>query len=53
LRLTSREHLPAWYGSSAELRAKAKREFELADEALLVRFGGDFQRVSSGAGNGI
>ncbi len=57
LRLTSRERVltafaheepdgvPCWCGASEEFRAKAKRELNLDDEGLRLRFGDDFRRV--------
>jgi uroporphyrinogen decarboxylase len=42
------DRVPAWCGSSAEFWAKAKRELDLDDEGLLVRFGDDFRRVFAG-----
>ncbi len=57
LRLTSRERVltafaheepdrvPCWCGASEEFRAKAKRELDLDDEGLRLRFGDDFRRV--------
>ena len=57
MRLTSRERVltvfeheqpdrvPCWCGASEEFWAKAKRELQLDDEGLRVRFGDDFRRV--------
>jgi uroporphyrinogen decarboxylase len=57
LRLTSRERVltafaheepdrvPCWCGASEEFWAKAKRELNLDDEDLRLRFGDDFRRV--------
>lgn len=57
LRLTSRERVltafnheepdrvPCWCGASEEFWAKAKRELNLDDEGLRLRFGDDFRRV--------
>jgi uroporphyrinogen-III decarboxylase len=39
------DRVPRWCGASDEFWAKAKRELELDDEALRVRFGDDFRRV--------
>ena len=39
------DRVPAWCGASDEFWAKAKRELDLDDEALRVRFGDDFRRV--------
>lgn len=39
------DRVPAWCGASVEFWEKAKRELELDDEALRVRFGDDFRRV--------
>lgn len=39
------DRAPAWCGASAEFWEKAKRELELDDEGLRVRFGDDFRRV--------
>jgi len=41
------DRVPAWCGASAEFWAKAERELALDDEALRVRFGDDFRRVSA------
>ena len=41
------DRVPAWCGASAEFWAKAKRELGLDDEALRVRFGDDFRRVTA------
>ena len=60
MRLTSRERVltafehqepdrvPVWCGASPEFWDKAKRELQLDDEALRVRFGDDFRRVFAG-----
>ena len=57
MRVTSRERVlttfaheeparvPLWCGASAEFWDKAKRELQLDDEALYVRFGADFRRA--------
>ncbi len=57
MRLTSRERVlaafaheepdrvPCWCGASEEFWAKAKRELNLDDEGLRLRFGDDFRRV--------
>ena len=37
--------MPCWCGASEEFWAKAKRELQLDDEGLRVRFGDDFRRV--------
>jgi len=42
------DRVPAWCGASEEFWAKAKRELELDDEGLLIRFGDDFRRVKAG-----
>ncbi len=39
------DRVPAWCGASAEFWTKAKRELDLDDEGLRVRFGDDFRRV--------
>ena len=39
------DRVPGWCGASKEFWAKARRELELDDEALRVRFGDDFRRV--------
>ena len=39
------DRVPVWCGASEEFWAKAKRELQLDDEALRVRFGDDFRRV--------
>ena len=39
------DRVPAWCGASEEFWAKAKRELDLDDEGLRVRFGDDFRRV--------
>lgn len=39
------DRVPAWCGSSDEFWAKAKRELDLDDEGLRIRFGDDFRRV--------
>jgi len=39
------DRVPCWCGASVEFWAKAKRELNLDDEGLLVRFGDDFRRV--------
>ncbi len=39
------DRVPVWCGASEEFWAKAKRELDLDDEALRVRFGDDFRRV--------
>jgi hypothetical protein len=39
------DRVPCWCGTSEEFRAKAKRELNLDDEGLLLRFGDDFRRV--------
>lgn len=41
------DRVPAWCGASPEFWAKAKQELQLEDEALRVRFGDDFRRVSA------
>ena len=41
------DRVPAWCGSSPEFWEKAKRELQLDDEALRVRFRDDFRRVFS------
>ena len=48
--LTAFEHeksdrVPCWCGASVEFWKKAKRELQLDDEGLRVRFGDDFRRV--------
>ena len=57
MRLTSRERVltsfsheepdrvPCWCGASEEFWTKAKRQLQLDDEGLRVRFGDDFRRV--------
>jgi uroporphyrinogen decarboxylase len=42
------DRVPAWCGSSAPFWEKTKRELDLDDEALRVRFGDDFRRVRAG-----
>ena len=37
--------MPAWCGASDEFWVKAKRELQLDDEGLRIRFGDDFRRV--------
>ncbi len=37
--------MPAWCGASDEFWTKAKRELDLDDEGLRLRFGDDFRRV--------
>ena len=39
------DQVPAWCGASVEFWEKAKRELQLDDEGLRVRFGDDFRRV--------
>lgn len=39
------DRVPSWYGMSDEFRKKAKRELNLDDEGLLLRFSDDFRRV--------
>ncbi|HUW18322.1 MAG TPA: uroporphyrinogen decarboxylase family protein [Sedimentisphaerales bacterium] len=39
------DRVPAWCGASVEFWDKAKRELNLDDEGLRVRFGDDFRRV--------
>ncbi|MFV2067527.1 MAG: uroporphyrinogen decarboxylase family protein [Pirellulales bacterium] len=39
------DRVPAWCGASDALWAKAKRELQLDDERLRIRFGDDFRRV--------
>ena len=39
------DRVPAWCGSTPEFWDKAKRELDLDDEGLRVRFGDDFRRV--------
>jgi uroporphyrinogen decarboxylase len=39
------DQVPAWCGASTEFWAKAKRELDLDDEGLSLRFGDDFRRV--------
>lgn len=39
------DRVPAWCGASVEFWEKAKRELQLDDEGLRVRFGDDFRRV--------
>jgi len=39
------DRVPLWCGASVEFWDKAKRELQLDDEALRVRFGDDFRRV--------
>lgn len=39
------DRVPCWCGSSVEFWEKAKRQLQLDDEALRVRFGDDFRRV--------
>jgi uroporphyrinogen decarboxylase len=41
------DKVPRWCGASSEFRAKARRELNLDDEGLLLRFGDDFRRVSA------
>ncbi|HEC03216.1 MAG TPA: hypothetical protein ENI81_06720 [Phycisphaerales bacterium] len=48
--LTAFEHtepdcVPCWCGASVEFWDKAKRQLQLDDEALRIRFGDDFRRV--------
>ncbi len=39
------DRVPLWCGASTEFWVKAKRELDLDDEGLRVRFGDDFRRV--------
>ena len=39
------DRVPAWCGASEEFWAKCKRELQLDDEGLRLRFGDDFRRV--------
>ncbi|OHB82269.1 MAG: hypothetical protein A2V98_25705 [Planctomycetes bacterium RBG_16_64_12] len=39
------DRVPAWCGASVEFWEKAKRELDLDDEGLRLRFGDDFRRV--------
>ncbi len=39
------DRVPAWCGASLEFWDKAKRQLDLDDEGLRVRFGDDFRRV--------
>ncbi len=39
------DRVPMWCGASAEFWDKAKRELDLDDEGLRIRFGDDFRRV--------
>jgi uroporphyrinogen-III decarboxylase len=39
------DRVPAWCGASVEFWEKAKRQLELDDEGLRIRFGDDFRRV--------
>jgi len=39
------DRVPAWCGASVEFWDKAKRELELDDEGLRIRFADDFRRV--------
>jgi len=39
------DRVPAWCGASVEFWEKAKRELDLDDEGLRIRFGDDFRRV--------
>jgi uroporphyrinogen decarboxylase len=39
------DRVPAWCGASEEFWTKAKRELDLDDEGLRLRFGDDFRRV--------
>jgi uroporphyrinogen decarboxylase len=39
------DRVPAWCGASEEFWTKAKRELNLDDEGLRLRFGDDFRRV--------
>ena len=41
------DRVPLWCGASVEFWDKAKRELQLDDEALRVRFGDDFRRVGA------
>ena len=41
------DRVPAWCGASVEFWEKAKKELNLGDEELLVRFGDDFRRVTA------
>jgi uroporphyrinogen-III decarboxylase len=41
------DRVPAWCGASVEFWDKARRELQLDDEGLRVRFGDDFRRVSA------
>jgi uroporphyrinogen-III decarboxylase len=39
------DRVPSWCGASVEFWDKAKRELQLDDEGLRIRFGDDFRRV--------
>jgi uroporphyrinogen decarboxylase len=39
------DRVPCWCGASVEFWEKAKRQLELDDEGLRVRFGDDFRRI--------
>jgi len=39
------DRVPLWCGASEEFWAKAKKELQLGDEGLRLRFGDDFRRV--------
>ena len=41
------DRVPRWCGASVEFWAKAKAELGLDDEALRVRFGDDFRRITA------
>jgi uroporphyrinogen-III decarboxylase len=41
------DRIPRWCGASPEFWDKAKKELELGDEELRVRFGDDFRRVTA------
>ncbi len=41
------DRVPCWCGASAEFWAKCRRELNLDDEGLRLRFGDDFRRVFS------
>lgn len=41
------DRVPRWCGASPEFLDKAKKELELGDEELLIRFGDDFRRVTA------
>jgi len=42
---TEPDRVPCWCGASVEFWDKAKRQLQLDDESLRVRFGDDFRRV--------